>query len=138
MQIFLPYASPYLTAKILDKRRLHKQIIECKQIIKAICGVSNAWKNHPICTMYKNDIEWLIYYTSCLDFFNKGYLSYAKLMSEIAKDVQLKFINEAYCDNFKKRLYCKDKNKYGCFKTYGESYENWYYIDNNWKIYKQK
>ena len=28
MQIFLSYASPYLTAKILDKRRLHKQIIE--------------------------------------------------------------------------------------------------------------
>ena len=60
------------------------------------------------------------------------------IVAEIDKDVQPKFINEAYCDNFKKRLYTKDKNKYECFKAYGESYENWYYIGNNWKFYKQK
>ena len=46
MQIFI-IGSPFETAQALDKRRLNKQIIECRQIMKAINGESEAWANHP-------------------------------------------------------------------------------------------
>lgn len=41
MQIFI-VGSILETAKALDKRRLNKQIIECKQILAAIDGESTA------------------------------------------------------------------------------------------------
>ena len=41
-------------------------------------------------------------------------------------------------DNIKRRLYTKDHNHYKQWESLGESYENWYWVDNKWKIYKQK
>lgn len=37
----------------------------------------------------------------------------------------------------KKRLYTKDNEHYKQWKILGESYENWYWVNNKWKIYKQ-
>lgn len=138
MQIFLPYSSPFLTAKILDKKRLNKQIIECKQIIKAIKGESNAWKNHPVVLMYKNHLDWLNYYMKSLFFYKNGDTISSFLYSKLADNIIPEFICEVYCNNFKKRLYTKDPIKYELFKQYGKSYENWYYVNNNWLVYSQK
>lgn len=38
----------------------------------------------------------------------------------------------------KRRLYTKDHEHYKQWECHGESYENWYWVDNKWKIYKQK
>lgn len=46
MQIFLPYKDIYKTAEALDKRRLNKQILECRQILNALYGKSKGWANH--------------------------------------------------------------------------------------------
>jgi hypothetical protein len=53
MQTFLPYESFTESAKVLDNRRLNKQIVECKQILLAnLCGpyqsrelTTSAWKS---------------------------------------------------------------------------------------------
>lgn len=69
MQVFVPYDSPYRVASCLDMRRLNKQIIECRQILAAIRGESNAWKNHPCVKMYRDHTEWLEYYMFCLECY---------------------------------------------------------------------
>ena len=57
MQVFIPNADPFWTADILDNRRRNKQIIECRQILKAIRGESKAWANHPVTRMYRDYTE---------------------------------------------------------------------------------
>ena len=52
MQIFVPFVNTVDTAKILEQRRLNKQIIECQQVLKAIDqrkkGEKSAWMNYPV------------------------------------------------------------------------------------------
>lgn len=67
MQVFVPYRTPIECAANLDRRRQNKQIIECRQILAAIRGESNAWRNHPCVKMYRNHAEWLEYYMFCLE-----------------------------------------------------------------------
>lgn len=61
MQTFLPYAKFNKCAYCLDKKRLFKQAVECKQILLAL-GVSvgahqptgsKAWQNHPAVRMWR-------------------------------------------------------------------------------------
>ena len=52
MQVFI-IGSAIETAMCLDKKRLNKQIIECRQILKTINGESKAWMNHPCTIQYK-------------------------------------------------------------------------------------
>lgn len=53
MQTFLPYPSFIRSARVLDKKRLHKQCVETKQIIMALSGQSK-WSNHPAVLMWQN------------------------------------------------------------------------------------
>lgn len=76
MQIFLPYTDIIEVAECLDNRRLHKQIVECKQIIKAITGESEAWKNHPIVKMYKDNVDFVYAYLSILERYWNLYKEY--------------------------------------------------------------
>ena len=62
MQVFVPFQDPFECAKALDSRRFNKQILECKQILKAIRGESTAWANHPCVLMYKKHADWLQMY----------------------------------------------------------------------------
>ena len=71
MQVFLPYNNILKIANCLDKKRLNKQIIECKQIIKAIKGETKTWANHPICKMYKDDLDFLGMYLGVLGLYQK-------------------------------------------------------------------
>ena len=56
MQTFLPSINPNIAAKILDNKRLNKQILECYQILNVLSGKSkgNAWKNHPAVLMWED------------------------------------------------------------------------------------
>ena len=54
MQTFLPYADFAKSAACLDNKRLNKQIVECKQILMALNGETQAWKNHPAVLMWKS------------------------------------------------------------------------------------
>ena len=57
MQVFI-IGSPLETAMALDRRRLNKQIIECRQILNAIFGKTNAWVNHPCTLQYHKHKHW--------------------------------------------------------------------------------
>jgi hypothetical protein len=81
MQTFLPYASFWSSAKVLDYRRLGKQRVECKQILKAL-GVSldpptskRGWSSHPATLMWKGCEKSLCRYaiTICEEWIKRGY-----------------------------------------------------------------
>lgn len=131
MQVFVPYPSPIDTARAMsnDKLRLRKQVTECCQILDAIDGKSQAWKNHPVTKMYAPFREWLDRYRICLRHFINGDINHAGWWSRHADLVRPDFITPEFCDQHKRRLYTKDPNKYPQFADLGTTEENWYVID---------
>lgn len=62
MQTFLPSPAFAESARILDNKRLGKQRVECKQILKALRGeyaATGAWVNHPATKMWRG-YEWAL------------------------------------------------------------------------------
>ena len=136
MQVFI-VGTPFETAMYLDNKRLNKQIIECHQILDVIYGESTGWINHPCTIQYREFTVWLEWYTQCLYFYKNGAIALAELASIKANEFKPSWHTQDYFDNMKRRLYTKDPEHYKQWKCHGESYENWYWVDNQWKIYKQ-
>jgi hypothetical protein len=136
MQVFI-IGSVIDTAKCLDSKRLNKQIIECRQILDAIRGKSEGWKNHPCIIQYKHDVAFLEAYLDCLAAYKRGDITLATDYSWEAWVYQPTWHTQDYYNNMKRRLYTKDHEYYNQFADLGESFENWYWINNSWKIYKQ-
>ena len=65
MQVFITSDSYTESAKVLDNRRLNKQIIECNQIYKALTGQSKGWANHCVTRLWENNIDGLMYFAWC-------------------------------------------------------------------------
>lgn len=129
MQVFVPYHSPIDVAKCLDRKRLRKQIIECDQILKAISGESKAWKNHPVVKMYADYSHWLSEYRECLYAYLSGDEELAWFCEEDADWHRPPFLTDDFCDQHKRRLFTKAPELYPQFWPYGESDENWYFVD---------
>ena len=144
MQVFVPYASPYRVALCLDMRRLNKQIIECRQILSAIRGESNAWKNHPCVKMYRDHTEWLEHYMFCLECYRESVRARDEqdpdemwIQSHLAEDWSIKadaitppFLTEEFCKHHRDRLFTKSPEWYRDLFTHcEEAYENWYFVD---------
>lgn len=126
MQVFI-IGSALETAQALDKKRLNKQIIECKQILNAINGKTKAWTNHPCTIQYKNHINWLIAYANCLESYFKNDIHKARIWNLYAMDLTPNFHTSMYLEQMKRRLYTKDNNHYNRWRFLGESQENWYW-----------
>ena len=75
MQTFLPYPDFAKSAACLDRMRLGKQRVECLQILNALTGKSEGWKNHPAVKMWKGYEKWLAKYglTICTEWIKRGY-----------------------------------------------------------------
>lgn len=77
MQTFLPYENFKYSAEVLDYRRLGKQRVEVYQLLKALNGETKkgAWRNHPACVMWENNIDCLVYYglEICKEWISRGY-----------------------------------------------------------------
>lgn len=75
MQTFLPYPDFKKSAQALDWRRLGKQRVECKQIVKALRGDSKGWSNHPATTMWRGYEKALALYwlEMCREWKSRGY-----------------------------------------------------------------
>lgn len=75
MQTFLPYADFRRSARCLDYRRLGKQRVECKQILRALRGESRGWKNHPAVRMWRGFEAALCRYAIdiCAEWRARGY-----------------------------------------------------------------
>jgi hypothetical protein len=66
VQTFLPEDSFELSARRLDDKRLGKQRVECKQILKALRGETKGWRNHPATLMWYGYEGALMYYMDCM------------------------------------------------------------------------
>jgi hypothetical protein len=80
MQTFLPYADFMESAKVLDKKRCWKQVVEAKQIIEVLelkqkvqivsdgyasVGKTIPWQNHPAVKMWEGHVTALKIYFDC-------------------------------------------------------------------------
>ena len=121
MQVFI-IGTPLETAMALDKKRLNKQILECQQIINALKGESEAWKNHPCTLQYSNPVNlywWLINYMDCLICYQNGFMKSAEYHSNLAEEYKPIFHTKEYFDQMKRRLYTKDPNHYSQWADLG-------------------
>ena len=59
---FIPYESFVQSAKVIDNKRLWKEILETNQLCKAIYNHTDFYKNHPIRKMWEKHYNWLEYY----------------------------------------------------------------------------
>lgn len=148
MNVFVPYQSPLDCAEAMwaDQKRYNKQIVECRQILKAIDGETKAWANHPCTRMYKEYRSWLSYYMRCLICYRNykkengctesSHLVQSVLWSEKADAIRPPFLTDEFCNQHKRRLFTKAPDLYPQFAEYGTSEVNWYCIDG--KILKYK
>jgi len=67
VQTFLPFASFEESAKVLDKKRLFKQVVEARQIISCLEGEGSLrWANHPAVRMWRGYEEALKQYFNAM------------------------------------------------------------------------
>ena len=135
MQVFIPYIEPIKVAECLDRRRLHKQCLECQQILDIIDGKRMTWKNHPVVKMWTYHNDYLMFYMNCLKSYFNGDFNDAQFWNDIALTCTPNWLTNGLCNQHKKRLYTKNPELYLQFKQFGKSYDNWYIVDNELKIY---
>jgi hypothetical protein len=72
---FLPYKDFERVAHVLDRQRLGKQRVEGLQILQALCGIKEGWKNHPATLMWKGAEPALITYVAymCVEWKRRGF-----------------------------------------------------------------
>lgn len=141
MQVFI-IGSPLETARSLSPRHLNNQINEAKVILDALNG-AKAWSNHPCVLQYRGYEEWLRLYKRCLESF----VEYEEYGTDGAKDnirvynhtcflMTPPFHTQEYLDQMKRRLYTKDPVHYEQWAHLGTSEDNWYFVDGEWRIYR--
>lgn len=134
MQVFI-IGSPFLTAMSLSPRHLNNQINEAKVILDALNG-AKAWSNHPAVLQYKEHRQWLYEYLQCLQQFGMGRTFTPQEYSKFADKIRPPFHTEEYFNQMKRRLYTKDPVHYAQWAHLGESEDNWYFVDGEWRIYR--
>lgn len=89
MQTFLPYANFGASVECLDYRRLGKQRVECKQLLKAL-EVGGSWANHPAAKMWRGyELALAHYMNYCiLEWMGRGFKNNMYLV-EILEDPHL-------------------------------------------------
>lgn len=90
---FLPEPSYQLSLSYLDTKRLGKQRVETKQILRAIRGETRGWANHPAARMWRDYPGSLCVYglMSCLVWRQRGYEdSLLPYFQEMAKEYKHK------------------------------------------------
>lgn len=133
MQVFI-VGSPLETARALDPKRLRKQIIECRQILDALNG-AKAWSNHPCVLQYRGYEFWLKCYLSCLCYVKWREIEQAIATSKLADNNRPDWHTQEYYDQMKRRLYTKDPEHYKQWAHLGKSEYNWYFVDDEWRVY---
>ena len=133
MQVFI-VGSPLETAIALDKRRLNRQLQEVKVILAALNG-AKAWSNHPCVLQYRGYEKWLEIYKGILMSYEKCEFGTAILSNMYADNYRPDWHTQEYYDQMKRRLYTKNKEHYKRWAELGESQEDWYFVDGEWRKY---
>jgi hypothetical protein len=124
MQTFLPYASFAQSAKVLDKKRLWKQVVEADQILDALLDrptktgkPRTGWKNHPAVIMWKGYELALAHYRNIMltESINRAKINTSKQHIQINNNY-LEFPwwlgNQQFHDSHKSNLLRKDYSFY--------------------------
>ena len=146
MQVFVPYNDILQVVKVMacDKKRYNKQIVECNQIIRAIKGETEAWKNHPICHQYKNYIKWLEWYKYIFEEYRNNNYTFSEEQKNNLLSQQPPLppflSNEEYLNSHKRRLYQKSPELYTHFEQYNNEKDksNWYCVPIEFNVPKRK
>lgn len=135
MQVFI-IGTPLETAMALDPLRLNKQLLEIQQILDALNG-KKAWSNHPCVLQYRGYEKWLRCYNRVIKRVASGDTnSYAVFYwNWRCSEMIIPFHTQEYFDHMKRRLYTKNKEHYKQWAHLGESQENWYFVDGEWRKY---
>ena len=88
MQTFLPSANMCESARLLDSKRLNKQILEAYQILKVLSINGSGWRNHPAVLMWKNSEQSL--YTYALAMAEEAGIRHIKTDKNLANLETLK------------------------------------------------
>lgn len=126
MQTFLPFADFEDSAKCLDEKRLGKQRVECKQILKALQNPLAGWGNHPATKMWRGHEYHLCAYALaiCQEWIDRGnsdsLWSYfhdemRKYMTYPLSDFPPWFGDEKLHASHRSNLLRKDRNYYDQF-----------------------
>ena len=126
MNVFIPYADPFMVAETLDNKRRHKQTIECGWMMNL---QNDRTQKHPACMMWRPHHEYLKAYKACLENYRLGDMISAKQAANSA----FKFIPDFLCLEslllqHRRRLYTKDTSYYAQFYSLGETFTNWYIL----------
>lgn len=76
MQTFVPYPDLNKIVKCLDYRRLNKQRLESKQILRCLQGTGSlGWRHHPAIKMWKGHEGFLTAYMNAMitEWIGRGY-----------------------------------------------------------------
>lgn len=82
MQTFLPLSDFAQSAKVLDWRRLGKQRVEARQIVRALL-YGGGWQNHPAVQMWRGHVAALIHYSNVMirEWVARGYRNTMPLLA---------------------------------------------------------
>ena len=140
MQVFI-FDNPLETALKLDVRRFHSQIREAKIVLKWCnlikCGEGKRWINQPLAQMYLNNTDWLELYVQLFEAVKATDMDKANELNQKMLYITPKWHSLEYYAQMKRRLYTKNKTYYKDWEFLGESYDNWYWVDEKWKIIPQ-
>jgi hypothetical protein len=146
MQTFLPYEDFYLSASVLDNKRLFKQSIECKQILSAILGLSTGWKNHCITRLWQKHPDYLLdYWESINNELIIRKRPYVAIPIEIAEKVTMKsqypsFLgDQKFHSAYRSHLLAKNEKHYRKFFKTEPAISGYFALDKNgnWKKYSE-
>jgi len=75
MNTFLPYEDFAASARALDSRRLGKQRIEARQILRVLRGQSAGWRHHPAVLIWRGYEDALAAYYNAVvrEWIERGY-----------------------------------------------------------------
>lgn len=88
--------------------------------------------------MHKEHLTYLWFYIMTMRAIKNEQYENARIYSGTAQIFKPKFQTQRYLNNMKSRLYTKDPVQYRQWSKYGTSDINMYFVDNQWKIIKQK
>lgn len=118
VQTFLPYPNFVVSAMHLDYRRLGKQRVEARQILRAI-SVGGAWSNHPAATMWRGCETALEVYGDVMirEWMRRGYNNSMPILWDVIPDCRMPswLGDPEFHATHRSRLLLKDPVWYGQF-----------------------
>jgi hypothetical protein len=117
MQTFLPLPDFEQSARVLDYRRLGKQRVEARQLLKAICDEHNGWHRHPAARMWSGHTAALTEYGNAMirEWIRRGYVNNLRLVNNGTVILPPWLGDERLHASHRSNLLRKDQEYYGQF-----------------------